>query len=379
MTTTKLDDMEILLPVSEAGLDLLEWFGQWTPDTHKANWDAARAWGPGWRSMVSDLKYKDKETVADYFKRMLVPQLPLGLMANVSAAGRTLRKLKDPYATAIQLTSYGLLEGDQTLYRLTPKGRAALKVAERTVPDFFRSHCPEIFDEVTLLPRVCRGGDLFDLGALGDDLPDMDSTWYKMLRLYPGGRVHGTQRRASFQVSPVTGRNIYLQGSLRAHSRALRLTFESNTGHTILEAMLSSEQLMEAMTSQTSTYVTLDRYVGYDGMPRSEPCPPPIPIGKRMEHRMHDSNRTAFARIAELRASLEGAKMGKKAKKDVLDQLDILENNWPKDTAFAVTQAVEEVSSLMEQAVTIAQEKQAGALADPDGFAVRLLGSGEGQ
>lgn len=70
--------------------------------------------------------------------------------------------------------------------------------------------------------------------------------------------------------------------------------------------------------------------------------------------------------------------MGKGAKEELLASLGVLENNWPKDTGFAVTQAVEEISSLLESAVSISQEAQSAALNSPHAFATRLLlGSGE--
>jgi len=346
---------EVIIPLGPKGLDLLEWFGQWRPKVYREDWDRLKTKPPGFRTLHDFTVY--------HANRKLLPDFEIP------------PHKKEAWGIAKNLHAYGLLEGYLQFYRLTQKGRAALKLHGRNVPNFFTSHCPEIFDNFDLTPHVLPGEDLYDLGSHNEKLPDNEGTWRKMLRLY-GNPRHTSKVGMTTDASAIVTRPsgvFYLNGSLRKHHRAIEVTVRNRAGKQVCSFMCSSEQFTDLLTSNSMTPVTLTGYLGSDGVYRSEPVPPPVNIGKRMEHRVENLNLETLQRLDRAIETVQGLKMGKRAKEALVKDLKNIRELWPANTSFAVTQAVEEVSSIVEGVLTMVGERQDMALQDPQTFAKSFL------
>ena len=335
----------ILVPLQGHHIDLLQWFGGWTPEVHRADWDRRKQWPPGWRAIETNSRDRAKDSKA----RLMLPP-----------------SLKHAHGGVGYLLQYGLIEGSyHQVWRLTMRGRCALKLAGRPVPEQFESHCPEIFDPVSLLP-ICDPRHV-DISDPHDDLyghkyhaplPDNVGTWARLLAEYneTDYRSRGTLTRAAVTLTSPTGQ-AYLNGSLREHHRWLSLEVNNNQGQRVCEVALSLESFMDMMTSMSRCPATLSYYIGNDGMARAEPCPPPVSVMRRMKERLARTTSVQDKRLNELREAIEVARLGKRAKAELLHQLDIIQGNTPSDIAFAAQQAVEEVSSAVESLMSIASER----------------------
>lgn len=324
----------IMVPLSDEDLTLLAWLGAWTPEVHRADWPTRRAWPPGFREVV-DLgvrHYKDEEAVA----------------ARLAASPN-----RGDWKRMWDLLAYRLVEGTRGCCRLTSRGRAALKLAGREVPDRFESHAPEVFDPAWLAPAPLPEGESSD--------HDDAAVWREMLTEYweddYQGRHTLTKARAALLLGTSTG--AYLNGSMRTHHRVLSLHVENNDGREILEASLSLEQLADLLTSSGHVPITLFRYRGIDGMSRCEPAPPPVSARRRMMERLDAAEETQEGVLRKIIAKVEAANIGKRLQVDLLGDLAVALTNGRSNRAYVVTQAVNEVSMVIEGALTIAGERLA--------------------
>lgn len=333
-----------LIPLTAGDLIMLQWFGEWTPETHRADWKTRRRFPPGYREVTDTSVYNSqKEALAE---------------ANLSKPPR-----KDSWGIMQKLLSFRLIEGYIGACRLTKRGRAALKLHGKPAPERFVSHCAEIFDDVSLLPIV-EGSSLFDrkLGSFGENLPDTAETWAALLTEYSEDNYasKGISNGPYATLTTPTG-NIYLHGSLREHHQVVSITV-SHQHHQIVEIMMSMEQLAELLTSNHPTPVTLSQFFDKEGMMQTLPAAKPVSAYERMLERMKRAGRTSTEHINEILADIESANIGKKLKERWTHELRIVRDNTSANMAYAVEQAKEEVSSVIETASLIQAERQAGAL-----------------
>lgn len=339
--------LDILIPLSKSHLDMLEWFGQWTPEIHRAGWAHRRTWPPGFRG-VSDLgcTYPGHKDYEEAVAKQTVPPESC---------------LKKGPSTTGYLLPFGLVEGNIVCARLTPRGRAALKFYGRACPDEFVSHAPDVFDNVSLLPVVLRGQ--FEVGGdhprEGSPLPDEDATWRSLLVEYMEGDYRGrhtiTKATASLTISHSTGTS--LNGSLRQHHRFVGISVRNNDGVCVCEFNLSVEQLADLLTSQGSVPVTMSHYNGRDGMRYAEPAAPPVDAMRRMKSRLAAGTNRSAAQIAGIMAKIEAANIGVKLKAELLLDLKVALDCGDSGHAFAVDQATEEVSQVIESLYTLAADR----------------------
>jgi hypothetical protein len=377
----------ILVPLSERDLDLLQWFGEWTPEIHRATketYSYRRTWPPGWRQMY-DTGVTDQRKWSEARRDKAMGPLRDDGGRPVNGPG-----------TYMTLVAYRLLEGSQRQARLTPRGRAALLYHGRPCPDFFKSHCPEIFDDVDLRPRWTTNDmmeRLYVSGrpehlSRGDLLPDERETWRRMLIEYREGAYHGrhTLTRGTATLTRFSSTGTYLNGSLRKHSGGLTISVSSDDDRGILEMDLSLEQLADLLTNRGSVPVTLGHFWGPDGMARSEPAPPTISVMRRMKERIRQRDETMDEDIQRMTDEISSLVEKNRLSKKLGERLSrLLVGARSFDASWVVHQAVEEISQTVESLLTVASERDGadrlvlgGRVASmlPGDDVPRLLGGG---
>lgn len=352
-----------LIPLSRQDLDLLEWFAQWTPEVHRANWKVRRTWPPGFRESADTSVHRLQQEAA----------------ARMADTGdrRSFGRIRD------KLLPFRLVEGTITCARLTPRGRAALKLYGRECPESFESHCPEIFDDVSL--RVVFQEDFtvthlenlksrYDWGEVMDDTAE---TWSACLAQYNENVYSQRGSGQSATVAMLKGHSTGqpLNGSLRLHSDVITVRVRNNDHREICDFQLSLEQLADMLTSNGDVPCTVNSYFGPDGMRYSEPAPPVISAYERMQARLENQTDSQADRLAEIITTVEGLKMGKRAKEALLHDLRVAKNLGIKNHAYAAEQTLEEVSQVIEGAGTILQDRlKNGTLLPGGGVLGGLLG-----
>jgi hypothetical protein len=312
-----------LIELSDDELKMLEWFAEWTPEIHRADWATRKSWPPGFRE-VAYHSLTDPKRVERRRQRLAIPPVREGL------------------ALVPQLLAHRLVEGTWHCARLAPRGRAALLHHGWPAPERFESHT-EAFEAHDL--RLLPDGD----GPVQweDALVEFRDKDYQ-------GRF--TLTKATASLTRVASNGTPLNGSLRLHHRLVRLTFRSSDCAQVLSATMSYEQLSELLTSSMETPVTLDFYFARDGIARSEPAPTPVSARERMEHRLKAADDEREVKLRALREKISSANIGVRLKEDLLRDLGFAMSAEPGRT-FAVEQAVEEVSQALEGAVAVAQER----------------------
>lgn len=341
----------IIVPLSEKDLDLLQWLGEWTPEIHRLAWNRRRQWPPGFRGVADTTVYSRHMEQWEAEK-------------SVPPDKRDRSRLR-------KLIAYDLAEGTWTCARLTVRGRCALKLYGRPVPNQFDSHCIDIFDDVLLTPAMNRHTRSFDPHAYGwgkrpgEELPDTAEVWRLMLQEYNEDdyRGSGTLNGASARCTIATGSR-YLNGSMREHDRYVSISVTDADGTEICDIALSTEGLTELLVSMTSVPVTVDSYWGKDGMRRMQPVPPPVSITDRINNRLQAVTNTQEQRLQAIIdeiALIPDRKLGKKAKSQLLQALQIAKDNCKSGVQFVATQAVEEVQIAAESIMALAAERVAGS------------------
>ncbi len=341
---------EILIELDDGHLDLLAWFAAWTPGVHWADAEHRRAWPPGFRELEDlSVSWRGSDEWKEAHKALAVPP-------DTKRDGGRVRTLLE----------WRMVEGVRSCARLTPRGRAALRLAGRDCVDRFASHCPEVFDDVPLTPVVLHneweaGGKTAE--KAGDPLPDEEASWRRMLVEYHEADYQGrhTLTRAGASLTRFSSNGTWLNGSVRQHHSGLLLEVRSETRQPVLRAEMSLEGFTDLLTSNSQVPITINFYVGDDGMPRSEPAPPPVSPTRRMRERLQKSEHRQDELIAGLeakvRALMEGKKLSKKAAEDLLHDLRIVRDNGDSNRAFVVDQAVDEMSVAVESLLTITGER----------------------
>lgn len=348
--------LNVLVPLNEKQLTLLEWLGQWTPDIQRANWKKCRTWPPGFRR-VPDLSVHYYPTSKEY-----------------QAAERTLSVppesiLRTAPGLVYTVLPYELVEGIASCCRLTPRGRAALKHHGRPCPDEFESHAPDVFDSVSLLPVVLRG--MYEMGknykSAGTPMEDTPETWKELLAEYREEDYQGrhTITRANAILTQASSTGTSLNGSLRRHNTFLCLEIQSNSNRHICEIAFSLEGFADLLTSNSHVPTTVLSYTGNDGMRRSEPAAPPVSPSRRMRARLEGATDRATDLIQEIMTKVGGYKMGKKAKAELLHLLNVAKGNTDANLSYAAAQAVDEVSVAVESMLTVAVDRAKMAGASP--------------
>lgn len=361
MTTPRFD---LPVPLTQSDLQVLAWYAAWTPKVHEANWKRARAWPPGFRAMA-DCSVHDTKRIDSAKRRLTYPP---------ALKGEDGIKRSGARSRLDTLLAYRLLEGVQySACRLTARGRAALKAHGYDCPDYFESHCEDIFDVHTLLPMkgtnthidfmdniMSRLGDEYRV-KYGEPLPDNETTWGLMLAEYAEDDYNGnhtlTGCKAGLRACSSTGK--HLNGSLRRHSSYVHLDVDDPHGHKVLEIALSYEQLSALLVSNADVAVTIDFCYGPDGMARSYPAPPPVSVARRMKERIRRGNQDLQNRVRETISQLEDARMAKGLKQDLIDTLGLVLRDADAHGNFAAQQAMEEMSGLAESLMTIVTESAA--------------------
>lgn len=340
---------EILIPVTKEDLDLLEWFAQWTPEVYRADWEKRRAQPPGFRYNPDMSVYRSKNEVLD---------------VDNHGDKKSFVRVRDKFLP------FRLVEGTIKHARLTPRGRALLKLHGRECPDFFESHCAEIFSDVDLRPLNNRDFQENTAGSKNpvldrpyshlEPLPDEPHVWRAMCVQYHANSYtnRGTQSKASVRCTTAHGSQ-YLNGSLREHSTVIQFEVRNNAGVNICEFGLSLEQFADVLTSMSETPCTISYYIDSDGVRRMEPAPPPVSAYRRMQARLNNAEESSARRLQKIRAMVEDLKMGKQAKAALLRELDIAADLQVKDAAYVAEQTKEEVSQVLEGALTVVGERMA--------------------
>jgi len=356
------DELNIPVPLTRGDLIVLAWYAAWTPEVHKAAWRRRRAWPPGFREMA-DLSCPDRNSIANAEEEMKDGPLLKGDTPHKRVgARRVLRKLLE----------YRLVEGNQwNACRLTTRGRAALKVHDEDCPAYFKSHCPKIFDDHSLLPvnghnvrldtmdKVMGRLDGEHQVAYGEALPDTKATWSLMLREYSEDDYRGsgtlTGASAGLRISSTTGR--HLNGSLRSHHQYVTLTVNDPDEHRVLEAALSLEGLADLLTSSSDVPITIDQFRGRDGMLYSRPVPPPVSISRRVQERVARGNQDLQRWIRKAIDEVGDTRMGKRASAEITRLLELALRDADAHGSFAAQQAMEEVSAVAESMMTVMGER----------------------
>lgn len=340
---------EILIPLSKEDLDLLEWFAQWTPEVYRAAWKERRAQPPGFRYTPDLSVYRSKREILD---------------VDNHGDKNAFAKVRNKFLP------FRLVEGTIKHGRLTPRGRALLKLHGRDCPDFFESHCPEIWDDFDLRPRNNR--DFMENTAGSKNpvldrpyqnlelLPDTPKMWRAMCVQYHADSYtnRGSASKASVRCANLQG-TMYLNGSMRSHGSAVQMTVRNNEGRQVCKFMVSLEQFADVLTSQSETPCTLNDYFGADGVRRMEPAPRPVSAYQRMQERLKNVEGSSARRLRKIMEMVEETRMGKKAKAALLHELRIAADLQVKDAAFVAQETQEEVSKVLEGSLTLVSERMA--------------------
>jgi|GEM_PF-4784452 len=334
-----------IIPLSQDELRLLEWFGEWTPQVHKADWENRKNWPPGYREIADNsVNYPSKEKEDERLMRLFPLRNGLGLLR--------------------RLVEYRFLEGNPWVHvlRLTRRGRAALLYHGGEAPDGFESHT-DVYDAVDLTPIVESG--LFEMASPeyrehghNAPLPDTKETWELLIREYR----EEEQGRRSFHCPTAhlgfCSGSRYLHGSFRQHSRYINIEVKNADGKMVCEFAMSLEGLVDLIGSQSYVPVTLDFYDDGDGVPQADLCPPPITVYDRMKARIENTVSDRDRALRELKAKIEEGNLGKNLKKELLGVLDRVMSS--SDLAFRVEQAEEEIGAVVESALSIVKERLDG-------------------
>jgi hypothetical protein len=337
-----------LIPLSDPLLDALAWFATWTPAVHQADWNDRRHWPPGFREVADNSVRDSQHEPTD--ERML------------RALPKPLRKAY--WGVATTALAFGLIEGTRQLARLTPRGRDALKHAGRACPDAFRSHCATIFDDAPLLVR-----------APAQDGPEAWAESLREMEKDAGYVTRSTANRAAVSLTIPQGERA-LNGSLRTHGRYVHFSVHDAGGRLACDFALSFEQFAEMLVHRGEVPCTLDWHVGSDGIPRSEPVPPPISAMDRMQARIERHRDEQKGRIEKAAALVRAAKMGKRAQDEILRELGLAGDLGDANAAFVAEQTLEEISAVVEGARTLVADRIGGggdAIGILDGRAVARL------
>lgn len=372
-------ELNIQVPLRSGDYTVLAWYSEWTPEVHKARWLVRRSWPPGFRYM------EDLSLPGFSDRKQTVQRAEEWMQAGPLLKGDTVHKRTRAKESLGRLLSYRLVEGTFTgACRLTARGRAALKARGHECPASFKSHCSKVFDDHGLLPvrghnaRIDFDDDIRGrlpeayLVRHGQPLPDDVTTWDLMLREYSEDsyKGSGTLTAASARLTVASG-NRYLNGSLREHHQFVSLTVQSEHGRrSVFECSLSMEGLADLLVSNSTVPVTIDYYIGRDGMARSEPAPPPVSVTRRMEERIARGNQDLQNRVKEAMDLLDTAKMGKRAKDEILNVLGLVVRDVSTHGAFVAQQAMEEISSVAESMMTVMSEKARLSGVGPAGLLV---------
>lgn len=306
---------------------MLQWFADWTPAVHDADWQRRRTWPPGFRHAV-DCSVMDPARHAEA-KRLL------------AYAPHRERN----HGIIYKLLCYRLIEGSRRVHRLTPRGRAALLHHGRPCPDSFRPS-----------PRMGEVWESIDL-SLKDDGP---GAWRAELVEYRDDDYQGrhTLTTARASITRPHSNGTFLNGSIRQHRTWVEINVLSASRQIVCEVAFSLEGFADLLTAQSEVPATILSYVGHDGMMRSEPAAPAVSPQRRMRERLSAAEDTQAARLREIATKVEAANIGKRLKEELLSDLGHDANLGDDNRAWVVTQAAEEVSSVVESMVTIAAERQ---------------------
>jgi len=369
------------IPLNRNDLEVLSWYAAWTPEIHQADWPSRRQWQPGFRYM-EDLSNPGWAGHKNSIENSEALASAGPVLNGESPTGK--RVIARSYVLP-KLLAYGLVEGCLSrACRLTARGRAALLFHGWPCPDVFESHCPEIFDAHSLKPikGINVHIDIQDetMGRIGPEykiehgrpLPDNKTTWGIMLTEYQedGYRGRGTLTGSTAGLRVTTGNGMYLNGSLREHRQVLSLTVSDAYERQVLDVALSFEQLADLLVSQGDVPVTLNYFVGKDGMAYSRPAPPPVSVSRRMQERISRGTQDLLNRIARIRTAVDG-KMGKKLQSEVTGLLDLVERDAKGLGSFSAEQAMEEMSALAESLMTVVADRASFTGGDAPGLLLR--------
>lgn len=358
----------ILVPLTRHDLDVLAWYAEWTPEIHRLNQKRRKAWPPGFREMDDA-----SQAYGEKLDRMKADgSYPPAIGGETSKRSRARSLLE-------RLLSYRMIEGSPwSPCRLTVRGRAALLFHGRPCPDLFESHCSEVFDDVSLVPRSGSGGVSVDFDdsvmgrvpdriksvAHGELLPDTKEVWGYMLEEYKEDnyRARGGLTGASACLSKVSTTGRWLNGSLRRHHNYVSIRINDGSRRGVAEIAVSYEGLADLLTSGHDVPVTIDSYQGHDGMRRGQPCPEPASVSRRMQERVKREEQDVRIKLSDLRGLVEGAKgLGKAAAAEMLKTIELLERDARTLGAFAAQQASEELSTAAESMGIMIADKMAMA------------------
>lgn len=359
------------IPLSKNMLTVLAWFAEWTPPIHKLDWRNRRTWPPGFRYMAdASSPYGDNKLEDMVDDESYPPTLP----------GETGIKRNKARALLSRLLAYRLIEGAVwSACRLTARGRAALLTKGMECPSSFETHCKQIFDDHSLLPRkgvnvrldmddtlMQRLPEAYRVGHK-ELLPDDSTTWTLMLEEYGEDtyRASGSLNGCSVRMLETSTTGRFLNGSLRKHHRFISVQVTDEDRRVVCEMALSLEGLADMLVSNHNVPITLDSFTGPDGMRRSLPIPPPVSVTRRMEERIGRGNQDLRNRLESLRQQVDMSNMGKRLRAALLSDLDIAIRDCIGHGAWATQQAMEELSSVAESMVTIMHDKAALATLEP--------------
>ncbi len=365
MKNDKIRD-DALVPLTGGDLTVLAWFAAWTPEIHKLDWKHRRRYPPGYRDIT------DVSTYGNHHEKAREDQSYPPVFKNEPKRGFTTGPTLAKSHIIPKLLRYRMLEGTWGCARLTGRGRAALKLNGMECPDFFESHDKStIFDDHDLRPQkginfrtewsdetMGRIPDVYKDTRHKEHLPDDETTWKLWLAEYSERDYMGwsSVNRCSARLSVSSGLTA-LNGSLRTHSRFPSMTITDEHGREIVDLWLSFEQLAELLVSNGTTPVTVTSFFDRDGMRQDQRVPDPVSISRRVQERVKRSAQDAHGWIHGAIKMLDKAKMGKKARAEIIDKLELAIRDTGGLGAFAAQQAMEEVSMVGESMLTIMTER----------------------
>ncbi len=343
------------IKISDAALALLEWIGQWTPQNHKDDWDRRKSYPPGFR-FASDMSSLKTQASLD-----ILIQQGGAYSASHKAAFRT--KSVPPIVNSHsvlcnELLPHRLVEGWYTYGRLTKRGRSFLITKGRSAPDVLKSHCTEIFDDV----------------VLSEEGETMEDHLYRCRKHKNEDNIYNREGDHPQVVLTTSNGRTFLNGSLREHSRVSTLTVKDSDGRQLVSLSLSLESLAAMLTGTREVDCTLNQYISPEGVTLSQPACSPVSPSERMQARLEKQTDTQMDRIAAIEEKIASSKLGKRAKADILQELDSAKRLGPDGLAWVATQTMEEVAKVVEGAVSTVQTQEASQIdANPMG----LLGLNE--